>query len=782
MSKNNIIPLNKGQVESKNRLSFTLEEMLKEFENGAIPRSKYWRELITALYDTANHVVTGVTSVANVKPDNVGNIPLLPKDIDAPAMVRMDGADSNNQQTNQDVFGRSLFYGDACKVVHQYGAYYEVLAGTAYVAGIRFFYPGMQELLIEEVPNKVWVDVSWPSDPMISREPVVNIFLSNNEHDNNAADDIYHYVEKLSEINSDNENLDCRNSSFNPSLIRIDQTQAITHNTVDEASSDDNTNRSYIKVASTLDYYKKVKETPYDFIDKSGHLWRLYTKSFHFVDSDVIYNVGVSGDFNDINSALEYLSRYKTKYVSNGYKVELILQSGFVIREQVFVKSFDFSWVTISSNDEVVYIDDGSISDYLIEKDDSKPVFGGVDNAILPILNIMCTYVDNETAGDGVSVFNESSVIFKPGSGIKKCRRGIQVLYGSSASCYMFGLTRGGAGSGSDEEGVDFSNCKSRALHVAYNSKAGLARSNFSHGEGDYGVYIIWGSHADVYQSDISYIQNGFAITCRDGSYCNARETDVNNSIRGYHALHGAIINARRSVDSEYGQNGAKNCTGYGIIANDNGIITADSQIVDGSVIGVHASANSRISFQNGSANNCESCALYALGCSTINADLVLANNCDDNAIWAFRSSIINCRDAQVNNCKKIAISAEHGSIINADSSIANNSTNHSYYANESSTIQARNSQANNIDSDIYAVSAIRSSTINFRGGSTTGRVHSLEGSNVNAQSTTASMFYVERGSVIIAGSANGELSQTENEITAHGIIYKYDAEPEESD
>ena len=152
MSKSNIVPLSSDQPakqESPNRLSFTLEEMLKEFNNGAVPRSKYWRELITALYDTANHVVTGVTSVADVRPDNVGNIPLLPKDIDAPAMVRMDGADANTQQTNQDVFGRSLFYGDACKVVHQYGAYYEVLAGTAYVAGIRFFYPGMQELLID---------------------------------------------------------------------------------------------------------------------------------------------------------------------------------------------------------------------------------------------------------------------------------------------------------------------------------------------------------------------------------------------------------------------------------------------------------------------------------------------------------------------------------------------------------------------------------------------------------------------------------------------------------
>ncbi len=186
MSKANIVPISDqpaSQEENPNRLSFTLEEMLKEFENGAVPRSKFWRELITALYETANHVITGVTSVADIRPDNIGNIPLLPKDIDAPAMVRMDGADANTRQTNQDVFGRSLFYGDACKVVHQYGAYYEVLAGEAYVAGIRFFYPGMQELLIEDgnLPTKVWLNVFWPSDPMVERKPIIQVGISNSD-------------------------------------------------------------------------------------------------------------------------------------------------------------------------------------------------------------------------------------------------------------------------------------------------------------------------------------------------------------------------------------------------------------------------------------------------------------------------------------------------------------------------------------------------------------------------------------------------------------------------
>ena len=294
----NIVPITSEPDEpdipgpNPNRLSFTLEEMLAEFENGAVPRSKYWKELITALYDTANHVVTGVTSVADVRPDNVGNIPLLPKDIDAPAMVRMDGADSNNQQTNQDVFGRSLFYGDACKVVHQYGAYYEVLAGTAYVAGIRFFYPGMQELLIEEVPNKVWVDVSWPSDAMENREPVIKIFSSNeNQVDYIDENGIEHYLDKVALLSSSNDLIDSRKTQENISSI-FETFQPVTHDNVLLAQADTNINRCYIKVGDNQKNYKKILESdsiPSDgFKDAGGNIWERIKETKNFVDSDAL--------------------------------------------------------------------------------------------------------------------------------------------------------------------------------------------------------------------------------------------------------------------------------------------------------------------------------------------------------------------------------------------------------------------------------------------------------------------------------------------------------------
>ena len=310
MSKSNIVPLNQNETPNPNRLSFTLEEMLAEFENGAVPRSKYWKELITALYDTANHVVTGVTSVADVRPDNVGNIPLLPKDIDAPAMVRMDGADSNNQQTNQDVFGRSLFYGDACKVVHQYGAYYEVLAGMAYVAGIRFFYPGMQELLIEEVPNKVWVDVSWPSDSSVSREPVITLIISRSDlKDYKDENDVLHYVELLADLNNESLIVDSRNTNLGAN-------SSVTHIHRKDAENDFNYSCSYIKVADygLAQYFKtdfsKYIEFPEEarFTDKAVNYWILKIE-----DSINVLQTGarLDGVTDDLNSfiAAQQLSR-----------------------------------------------------------------------------------------------------------------------------------------------------------------------------------------------------------------------------------------------------------------------------------------------------------------------------------------------------------------------------------------------------------------------------------------------------------------------------------------
>ena len=187
-------------------------------------------------------------------------------------MVRMDGADSNNQQTNQDVFGRSLFYGDACKVVHQYGAYYEVLAGTAYVAGIRFFYPGMQELLIEEVPNKIWLDVSWPSDSMLDREPAVDTIVSEDDlKDYIDSKDVAHFLKRISEVSSSRDLKENRVLSVKEKkYISRDQAKISDNFSVEKIVIIDLDNAPYERISEDEadQYFDEAK-----FQDVSGQWW-----------------------------------------------------------------------------------------------------------------------------------------------------------------------------------------------------------------------------------------------------------------------------------------------------------------------------------------------------------------------------------------------------------------------------------------------------------------------------------------------------------------------------
>ncbi len=327
MSKTNIVPISDqpaSQEESPNRLSFTLEEMLKEFENGAVPRSKFWQELITALYDTANHVVTGVTAVADVKPDNIGNIPLLPKDIDAPAMVRMEGADERERQSTEDVFGRQLFYGDACKVVHQYGGYYEVLSGNAYVAGIRFFYPGKKDILIEkdDLPTFVWVDVSLHGDAMSKNQSVVEVIVSEQDQiDYIDSNNIQHYLEKISNIDTHESAQDLRTASINFVALRANQTQPITHKTLLDAISDDNSSRQFIKLGELAGatFMRAIDQDEYDryhnlakFIDTVGNQWIINSIILGYTLSTWY---GEDSDAFDTNKAVAELLGVEARFI-----------------------------------------------------------------------------------------------------------------------------------------------------------------------------------------------------------------------------------------------------------------------------------------------------------------------------------------------------------------------------------------------------------------------------------------------------------------------------------
>src|SRR5699024_2509352 len=72
----------------------------------------------------------------------------------------------------------------------------------------------------------------------------------------------------------------------------------------------------------------------------------------------IVYTIGSGGDFETINEAIEHITTYTPTYSLNeDAEIELILKSGFIMREQVFIHGLDLSYITLSSEDSEVVID-----------------------------------------------------------------------------------------------------------------------------------------------------------------------------------------------------------------------------------------------------------------------------------------------------------------------------------------------------------------------------------------------------------------------------------------
>lgn len=499
------------------------------------------------------------------------------------------------------------------------------------------------------------------------------------------------------------------------------------------------------------------------YADLSGAILDLASNQTHVVVNNTAgftITVGPGGQVATVNAALSIADRMKKKFSGEPLSCTVMLKSGFELSEQVLIKNgIDFGWVVIKAEDPVVRVNHLSISEYLSTLDDSRPAFGAKDNSALPVIGCLLSYDSNAVAYDGVAALYGSKASFLPGAGVRKCRRGIHVLYQSSAYCYMPGLPIGGSGSGAGTVmGVDFSQARLRALHVGFNSIAGLARSDFTYCEGDAAVYVIWASVVDVYQSKAHHC-SGTAMYVRDGSTCSARETDVSYSNRGYHALHNSRINARAKESASsvpWTGDSAKNCTEYGVMCTYNSAIDATEVDVSGSGIGVHAFAASSVSFNFGTAIGCLNYGVYAAASSLIDCTSVNASNAVNFGFYCTQGSTISADSSKADGCKK-GYNASESSIINARLSTANGCTEHGYYALRGSRINCR------------------SSTI---AGAVVG-VYAEERSDVNAQSvgitgTVSSFGYqVTRGSFINAGSATGSLSTAANVLTSAGAIFQ---------
>ena len=222
---------------------------------------------------------------------------------------------------------------------------------------------------------------------------------------------------------------------------------------------------------------------------------------------NITITVGNNGDFSTINSALAYVvSKYYPVYLSTGTvpRVTIQLLSGFVMNEQVLVKSLDLSWITITGVDAKTVINRSALTtSWGIGVEIGYPAFGVMNGGFLPIIGQLFDMDTSDTASDrhGILAYSNSRAIVLDGYGVKNAGyNGIYAAYGSTINAN--GADASGAGSygiyvshGStiNADGADASRAGSYGIYAARSSTINANGANAS-GARDYGIYVAYGS------------------------------------------------------------------------------------------------------------------------------------------------------------------------------------------------------------------------------------------------------------------------------------------------
>lgn len=496
--------------------------------------------------------------------------------------------------------------------------------------------------------------------------------------------------------------------------------------------------------------------------------------------------VGPGGQFATINEAIDAAVRARPTHSKGLGNCEIRQLSGFVMREQVLLQDgANLGWIKLTSVDPMVLIDPAYITEPLSLADDSYPAFGAIGHSTLPVIATLYHYTSNASARDGVAVMKMAKVLFEPGAGVVRSRRGLLVFYGAEAACYPLGLTQGGDGTGAGlATGVDFSYARLRALHAAYGAKASLGRSMLHHCDGDLGAYVIWGAQVDLYQSNASYCVNGTAFLARDGGVLNCRESNGARSKRAFHALHNGRLNARSRISGPtmiWIGEGAQYCTEYGVLSSGNSQVEAselNASFCSGSA-GVSASNASSVSFINGvarqclrravwcqSASNIDATAVDFSGSATglecmsgeISADGAIGTGCSEIAALATGTGRIGVASANLSGSKRAIEPRDDGSI-NARGANLSNCTERAVSAIDGGTAKVQGANCSNAGSraitcrggTVVATEADCSGAINWA-------IEVLDGGIVKG-----------RGSLV----GSSPINVAPNTVTADGIVFR---------
>ena len=305
-----------------------------------------------------------------------------------------------------------------------------------------------------------------------------------------------------------------------------------------------------------------------------------------------LITVGNVGDVSSLNEALKIAASRRAAYTGTGFKIEVRLLSGFVLKEQVFVKNQDLSFVTITAEDDVVKIDASSFKNNVSEeayvtglKLESAAAFTGYGIAKLPFVDCSFDFTRTGISGRTNGVFLIYGAEFRMGRGRKFLNglsSGLSVMEGSKA--YV-----------TDTEFSGFNGNNIACYRGSYVLFRGGKANNSTSG---YGVYLDNLCQMDAAMADFSdnqrtnvWISGQSLLSANNAKFNNSKTenglaadgasvADVHYAKFNDNALNGIVCQKSSAIDANNCD--AKNNNGTGILVSDSANVNASASILTG--------------------------------------------------------------------------------------------------------------------------------------------------------------------------------------------------------
>ena len=477
-------------------------------------------------------------------------------------------------------------------------------------------------------------------------------------------------------------------------------------------------------------------------------------------------SVGGSGDFANLNEAINYFSQYYPAYEKSGVAIRITLQEDFVMQEQVILSAIDLSWMEIFS-EHTVSIDRNALKTRV---ENYLPVFSASKGGRLPLINALFDMGYAEGGKDISVAFlvhgAGSSVNFSTGAGCTNAfGDGLLALSGASFCadktlwnyCAGDGVSAcaGATGSANDSE---VNRCYNGFLAegAVLSAQRSIARDTRSAGfasrmsgvmnaEGadaqnglNYGFYASISSLLNVTRGNCSGCR--FGITGQRGSKIAAEEviaddcTETNISARRYTEIEAQSCHAVNTLTTPL----------YCIRANYSGSVIVESGIIGGACtdnicrVTTNAEIQATDAQISGGIDRCV--AVFVDESANFNGKRMQLDHAlsSGSAVQVSHASSADLSNSVISNAGNYGVLVQFGANVSLDDATVRGSGNYSLYATDGGKVSA-------IKADLQQVEGVDART------------------NI----------VISRGGMISAAQSIGGVYTTANTITEAGIIFK---------